>query len=206
MPLIQSCSNQTVETAESEVFHPDPDLSEQLAQLTERALTKVAVDGAVQSAHARINDLEQEVAQLRAEAQWREAGWEEERAEMRTLVHKAKLETTEQRSRMEQAQLDVMELEDELRCVRVSLDEARLKISAMTASSTAQLAQLVSNETVTERLREQLLERERVLGAMWQTLQEYRAQGPIHRFLRPPGLPDSNATMLIDTVSDEQAS
>ena len=70
MPLIQSCSNQTVETTESEVFHPDPDLSEQLAQLTERALTKVAVDGAVQSAHARINDLEQEVAQLRAEAQW----------------------------------------------------------------------------------------------------------------------------------------
>lgn len=206
MPLTQSRPNHAAAPAESDIFHPDPELSEQLAQLTERALTKVAVDGAVQSARTRIDALEQEVAQLRAEAQWREAGWEEERAEMRAQVHAAQLETTEQRSRLEQAQLDVMEIEDELRCVREALDTARLKISAMAASSAGQLEQLVSNETTTERLREQLLERERVLGAMWQTLQEYRAQGPIHRFLRPPGLPDSQATLLIEEVSDEASS
>jgi chromosome segregation ATPase len=206
MPLIQSSTNQAALPAEPDVFHPDPELSDQLAQLTERALTKVAVDGAVQSARARIDALEREVAQLRAEAQWREAGWEEERSELRGLVHSAQLETTEQRSRQEQAQLDVMELEDELRCVRKSLDETRLKLSALTASNAVQLEQFVSNESVTERLREQLLERERVLGAMWQTLQEYRAQGPIHRFLRPPGLPDSQATLLIDTSSDTRAS
>lgn len=201
MPLTQTSPDETAQPKEPDVFHPDPELSDQLAQLTERALTKVAVDGAVQTARARIGELEQEVAQLRAEAQWREAGWEEERAELRTLVHNAKLETTEQRSRTEQAQLDVMELEDELRCIRASLDETRLKLSALTATNAVQLEQFSSNESVTARLREQLLERERVLGAMWQTLQEYRAQGPIHRFLRPPGLPDSQTTLLIETES-----
>ena len=116
------------------------------------------------------------------------------------------IETTEQRARTEQAQLDVMELEDELRCVRASLDETRLKLSALAARSTAQREQLTSGVAVTEQLRDQLMERERVLGAMWQSLQEYRAQGPIHRFLRPPGLPESQTTLLIDAVSGEEVS
>ena len=60
MPLIQSSTNQAALPAEPDVFHPDPELSDQLAQLTERALTKVAVDGAVQSARARIDALERE--------------------------------------------------------------------------------------------------------------------------------------------------
>ena len=73
----------------------------------------------------------------------------------------------------------------------------------MTAQRDAQREQLESFEEEVKKLHIQLMEHERVLGAMWQSLQEYRAQGPIHRFLRRPGLPDANAPVLIGSVDAE---
>lgn len=189
--------------ADSGVFHPDPELSEQISRMTQQALSQVAVDGAVQSARSRVSALEQEVAQLRAEAQWREAGWAEERDELQSDIHTAQLDAAEQRTRLEQSHLDIMELEDELTCTRNALEEDRLALAAVTALGESQREQLAAAEAVIADLRAQLLERERVMGAMWQTLQEYRAQGPIHRLLRRPGLPDQEAPRLLSTLDAE---
>jgi chromosome segregation ATPase len=202
MPLTKPLtpSSSSADTPQPEVFHPDPELSEQISRMTERALTQVAVHGAVQSARSRVVALEREVAQLRAEAQWREAGFEEERAELRSGVHIAELETTEQRTRLEQAHLDVMELEDELSCVRAAMEVTQRSLTTLTAQAEATRERLLAVEAENLRLREQLMERERVLGAMWQTLKEYRAQGPIHRLLRRPELPEAQAPRLPGTV------
>ena len=203
MPLTRPKSAAVADSAAPQSFHPDPELSEQISQMAERALTRVAIDGAVLGARARITDLEGEVAQLRAEAQWREAGWVEERTELLVRVHNAQLETTAERARLEQSQFDVLELEDEMQCARTALEATRTALTTMTVQSDTRLEQIQSIEEEVVQLREQLLERERVLGAMWQTLQEYRSQGPIHRLLRRPGLPDATATLLIST--DETA-
>jgi chromosome segregation ATPase len=177
-------------------FHPDPGLSEQLAQMTARALGQVAADSAVQRAQAQIASLEASVEQLRAEAQWREAGWAAERTELLSRVHRAELETTQQRTRLEQAQLDIVELEDEARCTQDALEEAKTAVAAMTERSKASSEQLSRAGAETEQLHAQLLERERLLGAMWQTLRTYRAQGPLQRFLRRPDIPDATPKLI----------
>jgi len=206
MPLTHHASPVAADPlAESTVFHPDPELSEQISRMTAQALSEVAVSGAVQSARSRVSELEQEVALLRAEAQWREAGWSEERGELQSEIHTAQLDTTELRTRLEQSHLDIMEMEDELTCSRAALQSERLALAAVTAQGETQREQLAAFEAELTTLRTQLMERERVLGAMWQTLQEYRAQGPLHRLLRRPGLPDQEAPRLIGTVEAESA-
>ncbi len=202
MPLTRPASPAD-SPAESGVFHPDPELSEQISRMTQQALTRVALDGAVLSARSQIVSLEQEVAQLRAESQWRAAGWAEERDELQSDIHTAQLDAAEQRTRLEQSHLDIMELEDELTCTRTALEEDRLALAAVTALGESQREQLTSAESELASLRAQLLERERVMGAMWQTLQEYRAQGPIHRLLRRPGLPDQEAPLILGTLEAE---
>jgi len=186
---------------EAAVHTPDPELSEQLyaddsAQLVRTATTA----GALLSAQQRIASLESEVAQLRAEAQWKEAVWNEERASLQARIHDVELESARKQTRLELQLVEQNRMRQQTERALTDLGYAEREISALRAKLTAQKDRIQLHIIGTHQLQEQLLERERIVGALWQTLREYRSLGFLQRLFRRPQLPskDKNARLLLN--------
>lgn len=178
---------------------PDADLSETLdppAPAFRSRLARATAEGALRIARERISQLEEEVAQLRAEAQWREGAWTEERATLRDRLHQAELRAARADARVEEIRSVQMDweverqlFEEQVRHITAIHNVAEQNLAALYARLQEKDSQISSFRQDTQQLQRNLFERERVLGAMWQTLKDYRALSPMGRLLQRPPIP-----------------
>ncbi|MEL6349607.1 MAG: hypothetical protein AAFV53_41270 [Myxococcota bacterium] len=171
----------------SDRFVPDPELSERLARAT--------AEGALDVAKQRISRLEEEVAQLRAEAQWRDAVWQEERMTLQKRLHHAEVIAARRQERIESLKSAQMDwkvekqlFEEQVRHMTAIHHATEQEIAVLNTRLQERDMQLLETRGQMRQQQEQLLDQERLLGAMWQTLKEYRSLGPVGRMLQRPHL------------------